>query len=892
LATNLAAAINACHNSSYATGATATSSTNTVAVTNAVGSSGSFAPSTAYTQIFGWSSTVTGANGSNTCGASSPYAVAYQLSTTFSTLASNLVAAINACPAAADIHATAGSGSSLTINSTILESGSFSNPSPTAVFNWTSTSNGSAGSYACSSSTGGTFGVGTGTPTTSTVASQISLAINACGSTIQAATGINASSSTGGGSGVTIYAYTPGTTGGSGVSVSSAGGFASGGGALSGGSNGTTSSTTWGYWATGSYLTPAEVAANIATTIDTNSTLDTQVTAVANGDTVTVTALTEGVAYGVSAANFNLTWSPSTLTGGAQSTVEPNTYPAKYGASLTSASCSQDFVIYPTGMTGSSGAANIVAYNNLYSSCSTNGPVPTEYWAYNTSGAVTTSPVLSWDGTKVAFIQSNGTTASLVLLTWAANSGTLTAPVSPATVTSSTYYDCTAPCTYSMTLSGSPDDTFSAPFYDYSTDTLYVGDDAGKLHKFTGVFEGAPAESGSPWPVSLGTNKLGSPVYDTVSGHVVVGDFGGYLYYSTADGNTHSPATGGLTGKSLGNAIADAPLVDSTTESVFAFVASSGSYSETGYSAVYGNNMSLNAPYPGVAGLAGEGGIAAAFYLYSGAFDNVYFQSSTHTGSIYVVGNLGTTTGGALYQVGVSNGSLNGSATAVVSGLTPNATGAYPWPSPVTEFCNNGASACALNPERTVTGTLKTSSPEVTLTAGTFTSADVGSVITAPAGITGTSDTIATVLSSSTANLTTAPTATEGSQTLTIDGENSTTTGTDYIFFSVNRGNVGGCTTTAGNGCVLSYNVSSPGAVAISNSGLNVTTPTGNGCWATGGLIIDNAGSTSGASQIYFLNLNGIAAGGPTVGTKTSTNCAAGTATDVINATQASQSNP
>jgi len=28
---------------------------------------------------------------------------------------------------------------------------------------------------------------------------------------------------------------------------------------------------------------------------------------------------------------------------------------------------------------------------------------------------------------------------------------------------------------------------------------LYVGDDSGNVHKFTGTFSGTPAEAGAPW---------------------------------------------------------------------------------------------------------------------------------------------------------------------------------------------------------------------------------------------------------------------------------------------------------------------------------------------------------------------------------------------------------
>jgi hypothetical protein len=79
---------------------------------------------------------------------------------------------------------------------------------------------------------------------------------------------------------------------------------------------------------------------------------------------------------------------------------------------------------------------------------------------------------------------------------------------------------------------------------------------------------------------------------------------------------------------------------------------------------------------------------------------------------------------------------------------------------------------------------------------------------------------------------------------------------------------------------------------ALSGSGLNVTTPGTNGRWATGGLVIDNSASgTTGARQIYFINLDGAAAGNLNGATPASSNCTAG-AGPTIDATQASQSNP
>jgi hypothetical protein len=372
-------------------------------------------------------------------------------------------------------------------------------------------------------------------------------------------------------------------------------------------------------------------------------------------------------------------------------------------------------------------------------------------------------------------------------------------------------------------LSLGANDTLSAPFYDYLRDALYVGDDAGNLHQFFGVFNGTPAENtASPWPVHLGANKLSSPVYDSETGfqagYIFVGDMGG-IFYSVGSGfgGTTSGTIYGNTG-SIGAAIADAPLVDCPQGVEYVFVTTNGSYSWTGYDAVWEFvSIFTNVPaegQPGAPGVVPVGVGGGGYYLYTGTFDNVYFQSSppapAATGNIYVVGNTGTVGGGTLYQVPISQSALTGASNAVVTGL--NST-EHPWPSPTSEFCSG---ACTSN--------------------GT-----------------------------------------------------ETTSGTDYIFFSVNRGAKSGCTNAAGNGCILSYNINNPSAVSQVGTGLNVSTPGTNGCWATGGIIVDNSSSAAGASQIYFVNLNGNTAGGPTGAT--SSNCTASSAANV-NAVQASQSNP
>jgi hypothetical protein len=361
-----------------------------------------------------------------------------------------------------------------------------------------------------------------------------------------------------------------------------------------------------------------------------------------------------------------------------------------------------------------------------------------------------------------------------------------------------------------LAFSGSYNDTFSAPYSSYDGDIFYVGDDSGNLHKFTGVFDGTPAEATSPWPVNLGGNKLAPPVYDESSGNIIVGDLGGTLHSVTA-------ATGAIHGTTLiGNAIIDAALVDSSSGTLYAFVNSSSvATCWPNYNVVYEFTTGFTAlGSPGCVPVS-FGASNTGYYLYAGTFDNVYYASTDPpSGNIYVVGDTGTAGGGALFRIPILNNAMTGNSWPIVRNLSNTV---HPWPSPVTEFCNHGASACASN----------------------------------------------------------------GTQT---------TAGTDYIFFSVNRANEGGCATAAGNGCVLTYNVTTPALTGvISGNGLNVVTPGTNGCWATGGIVVDNGSALAGASQVYFIGLGTNAAGG--AAGQTSSNCTAGAST-TVGATQASQSSP
>jgi hypothetical protein len=352
----------------------------------------------------------------------------------------------------------------------------------------------------------------------------------------------------------------------------------------------------------------------------------------------------------------------------------PNTYPAKWSFDTTTANCATDFVIFPTGASGSASQATIVAYNNLYSGCG--GTVPSVYWKYNTAsnGVNSLSPVLSADGSQVAFMQNSGGVSSLVVLKWAANTSLLSLSTTAAT----SYRNCTAPCMAVLPFASGSLDGYASPYYDYANDIAYVGDNNGALHQFTGVFNGTPAETtASPWPVAL-AGTLSSPVLDSVSGLIMVGSQNGTLY-------SVNSSTGAVVGTSslLGgpNGVYDAPLVDSSAEMVYAFA---GAVDQFPINFTSGSGTAVSTA-------------VGDLPMFSGAFDNAYYTSSSSspTGNLWVCGQTTTTNTQTLDLIPITSNVMG---SAVVQGYGPDTPtgfliGYQALCSPVTEFYNANAAA-------------------------------------------------------------------------------------------------------------------------------------------------------------------------------------------------------
>jgi hypothetical protein len=286
--------------------------------------------------------------------------------------------------------------------------------------------------------------------------------------------------------------------------------------------------------------------------------------------------------------------------------------------------------------------------------------VPSVYWAFNTGGQILTSPLISLDGTQVAFVQTAGGSGILVMLKWAPGSGTLGSPVAPASVSASSYSSCTAPCMTQIQLSGGGsriDDTTSSVFYDYANDIGWVGGAGGWLHEITGVFKGVPTEvSNGVFPVQINSGaKLSSPVYDSGSQSVFVGDYGGFLYRVNATTAT-VVASGQL---DFGTGIVEGPIVDSTSGFVYVFASSDGSNNcssgTSACAAVYRLHPGFTAGVRGAKATAGTSVASGSMPnpMYIGAFDSSYYNSGD-TGNLYVCGNTGANP--TLYQIPISGG--------------------------------------------------------------------------------------------------------------------------------------------------------------------------------------------------------------------------------------------
>ena len=319
--------------------------------------------------------------------------------------------------------------------------------------------------------------------------------------------------------------------------------------------------------------------------------------------------------------------------------LNPDMFPAKFSFNPAGKpDCANDYVVFGLFTASTGTQANLVAFNNLYVGaggyCGA-GPKPTVLFAYNITtvagGKIVTSPVLSEDGAKIAFVESVPGAAPQAIfhvVTWAANApgnrGAIGAAVVPVSMTSLTF----SPSALSPSAAN---DTTSSPWVDYRSDTAYVGADNGVVYKITGVFKGTPTLVGLPWPVSVSPNfHLTPPVLDSVLGWLMVGSRNGKLYQI-------NPALGTLV-KTLpvgagttNHGILAAPIVDITNGTTFVVSSNNG----TSAVLVEADTATLTLLSETSIGLGSASGTAVD--LYEPAFDNNYYNNPS-TGLVRLCG--------------------------------------------------------------------------------------------------------------------------------------------------------------------------------------------------------------------------------------------------------------
>lgn len=371
--------------------------------------------------------------------------------------------------------------------------------------------------------------------------------------------------------------------------------------------------------------------------------------------------------------------------------VAANMFPAKYSFDINATpSCANDYVVYGLNVAGATpGQANLVGVTNLYSGtgglCGAN---PTVNWAYNgstTSGAVLTSPVLSLDGKRIAYVESAGAATIFHVLAWKSGEGTAaTVAVTPTLngACTGTVAAPTSSCLKSIALSATATDTLSSPWVDYKADKGFVGTDDGKIYRISCVFQCALNTNPSvDWVYSLpvaGTGgtpvKPNGPIYDFASGRLFVGDQLGELWVVNAGGASgslnagpvmiggggcpaaHPPGRTGTgadctaSGGSFG--IPDSVILDSSgvSQRIFAF---SGNDGTAGASAVAAQlKLDLTGLVRVHIGLGSVANTTSNVDVHSGALDNNYFGATPSAGHLFMCGTIAGDTSAAFYWIG------------------------------------------------------------------------------------------------------------------------------------------------------------------------------------------------------------------------------------------------
>ncbi|MGH8012456.1 MAG: hypothetical protein ACREQ4_08155, partial [Candidatus Binataceae bacterium] len=339
------------------------------------------------------------------------------------------------------------------------------------------------------------------------------------------------------------------------------------------------------------------------------------------------------------------------------------TYPAAFVANSSTPSCTNDFVVFtlPTGGSTYPGNFNIIAFNNLYGGPSSTNPLcskaPQALFAYNAStngGTLNGSPVLSLDGTEIAFVENSPAGSVFHVLRWKAGDLNNTEANFPDASNGAKMPTCLSnvlPCEYSLPLPNSGAASLSSPFVDYSDDIAYVSADNGQVYSIQPVFNTGHGQPVLVWNRQIGGSNdvMTPPIFDATSQNVFVGDAStGTAYYVRANGFSKGtcanagppPCVGSTTYLFPGDnpQMDEAPIVDSNSEHVFFFGRGHPSGDEVANPKDGSYLVQLDPILSNGSVQLASLGAGADNPIRPGSFNNNYFATGPAAGLIYTCG--------------------------------------------------------------------------------------------------------------------------------------------------------------------------------------------------------------------------------------------------------------
>jgi len=335
-----------------------------------------------------------------------------------------------------------------------------------------------------------------------------------------------------------------------------------------------------------------------------------------------------------------------------------------------------DFAVYTINATPNvASQANLVGITNLYTTgdgsgfCPGTGPAFLFSYAIG-SGGSSLSPVLSLDGTKVAWIENKGSgDAFLHVTVWVANQGAdATSPIAP----NGTFLNgrCTVSgqsCDFSLdytnaTYSGCAKhrgtNGHSELYVDYASNTGYISANNGQLYHINNIFSSTASPSidfcvqVNATFATTPSSAMSGPLYNELTNQIFITDSEKVYAYKVTSLPTPSfvpaatPYTYGNAASGYNYQTGPGPILDVINNYLYLF----STYDAAGKTSVTQVPTSLTS---GVAVNLGNKSTNANQILFDGAFDNNYYVNGpmNAASTLYTCGTDSTTTTQGLYAI-------------------------------------------------------------------------------------------------------------------------------------------------------------------------------------------------------------------------------------------------